>query len=72
LHFAKKFFFLLLLEDDIERFLQHLTKFREEWQVNQAKEAIELLPGHDTTKGICFVKRNCSGSWLRGSRLIPI
>ncbi|MBW2088752.1 MAG: integron integrase [Deltaproteobacteria bacterium] len=27
---------------EVERFLKHLTKFREEWQIKQAKEAIEL------------------------------
>lgn len=29
-------------EEQIDRFLRHLTKTREEWQVNQANEAIQL------------------------------
>lgn len=31
-----------VLEEEIDRFLRHLTKTREEWQVNQANEAIQL------------------------------
>jgi len=37
---------------EVERFLKHLTKFREEWQIKQAKEAIELYG---------FTRRQASG-----------
>jgi integron integrase len=32
-----------ITRDDMDRFLKHLTKSKEEWQVAQAKEAIELF-----------------------------
>jgi integron integrase len=37
---------------DIERFLKHLTRVREEWQVKQASEAIQLLVFYKNQKKI--------------------
>ena len=31
-----------IISDDINRFLNHLAKFKEDWQVKQVKEAVGL------------------------------
>ncbi len=36
--------------EEVERFLKHLTKKREEWQVTQAEKAIRIYPPMATLK----------------------
>jgi site-specific recombinase XerD len=47
--------------EDIERFLKHLSKSREEWQVKQASEAIQLYLFYKNHKKITHTIANLEG-----------